>query len=147
MCMFELLGGVGLGLEWGCFGGPKNENIVGYSGEASSDVHRVADLVATRLASKYLEYARTSTSIAKAMQTQRICRAWGHSIARGSARVILDRLGTTWIRRPALAIGEASWTLALSSTSSTRPRLEEAVLNGLFPLNNPPFPAPVILLS
>jgi hypothetical protein len=26
-----------------------------YSGEASSDVHRVADLVATRLASKHLE--------------------------------------------------------------------------------------------
>jgi hypothetical protein len=42
---------------------------MGYSGEASSDVYRVADLVATRLASKHLEYARTSASIAKAMQT------------------------------------------------------------------------------
>jgi hypothetical protein len=41
--------------------------------------------------------------------------------------------GTTWTRRPALAIGGASWTMALSSTSSTRPQLEEAVLNGLFP--------------
>jgi hypothetical protein len=49
--------------------------IVGYSGEASSDVYRVADLEATRLASKHLEYVRTSASIAKAMQTQRICRA------------------------------------------------------------------------
>jgi hypothetical protein len=28
----------------------------------------------------------------KAMQTQRICRAWGHSFARGFARVILDRV-------------------------------------------------------
>jgi hypothetical protein len=33
--------------------------VVGCSGEASSDVHRAADLVATRLASKHLEYART----------------------------------------------------------------------------------------
>jgi hypothetical protein len=66
--------------------------VVGYYGEASSDVYRVADLVATRLASKHLEYARTSASIAKAMQTQRICRAWGHSFARGFARVILDRV-------------------------------------------------------
>jgi hypothetical protein len=66
--------------------------VVGYSGEASSDVHRVADLVATRLASKHLEYIRTPASIAKAMQTQRICRAWGHNFARGFARVILDRV-------------------------------------------------------
>jgi hypothetical protein len=66
--------------------------VVGHSGEDSSDVHRVADLVATRLASKHLDYVRTSVSIAKAMQTQRICRAWGHSFARGFARVILDRV-------------------------------------------------------
>jgi hypothetical protein len=66
--------------------------VVGYSGEASSDVHRVADLVATRLASKHLEYVRTSASIAKVMQTQRICRAWGHSFARGFAQVILNRV-------------------------------------------------------
>jgi hypothetical protein len=66
--------------------------VVGYSDEALSDVHRVADLVATRLASKQLEYLRTLKSIAKAMQTQRICRAWGHSCARGFARVILDRM-------------------------------------------------------
>jgi hypothetical protein len=52
--------------------------VVGYSGEASSDAYRVADLVATRLASKHLDYARTSALIAKAMQTQRICPAWGH---------------------------------------------------------------------
>jgi hypothetical protein len=66
--------------------------VVGYSGEASSDVHRVADLVATRLASKHLDSAGTSKSIAKAMETQRICRAWVHSFARGFARVILDRV-------------------------------------------------------
>jgi hypothetical protein len=66
-------------------------SVEGYSGEAMSDVYRVAGLVATRLASKHLDYVRTSASIAKAMQTQRICRAWGHSFARGFARVILDR--------------------------------------------------------
>jgi hypothetical protein len=56
--------------------------VVGYSGEASLDVYRVADIAATRLASKHLEYIRTPASIAKAMQNQRICRAWGHSFAR-----------------------------------------------------------------
>jgi uncharacterized membrane protein len=66
--------------------------IVGYSGEASSDVYRVADLVATRLAAKHLEYIRTSATTTKAMQTQRTCRAWEHSFARGFARVISDRV-------------------------------------------------------
>jgi predicted GNAT superfamily acetyltransferase len=66
--------------------------VVGYSGEASSAVYRVEDLVATRIASKHLEHARTPKSIAKGMRTQRICRAWGHSFARGFARVILDRV-------------------------------------------------------
>jgi hypothetical protein len=64
---------------------------------------------------------------------QRICRAWGHSFARGFARVILDRVRDNLDQAPVLAIGGASWTLTLSSTSSTRPQLEEAVLNGLFP--------------
>jgi hypothetical protein len=40
--------------------------VVGYSGEASWDLSRVANLVVTRLASKNLEYVRTSASIAKA---------------------------------------------------------------------------------
>jgi hypothetical protein len=66
--------------------------VVGFSGEASSDVHRVANLVATRLASQHLDYFRTSASIAKAMQIKRICRAWGHSFARGFVRVLLDRV-------------------------------------------------------
>jgi hypothetical protein len=79
--------------------------VAGYSGEASSDVHRVADLVATRLASKHLEYVRTSRSIAKAMQTQRICRAWGHSFARGFARVILDRVRDNLDQAP----GSRNW--------------------------------------
>jgi hypothetical protein len=74
--------------SWDGKGGEVLGLVVGYSGEASSDVHRVADLVAYRLASKHLDYVRMSKSIAKAMQTQRIFRAWGHSFARGFARVI-----------------------------------------------------------
>jgi hypothetical protein len=107
--------------------------VVGYSGEASSDVHRVADLVATRLALKHLEYVRTSESIAKAMQTQRICRAWGHFFARGIARVILDRLRDNLDQAPVSRNWGASWTLMLSSTTSTRPQLEEAVFNCFLP--------------
>jgi hypothetical protein len=63
--------------------------VVGHSGEASSDAYHIEDLEATRLASKHLEYIKTLASIAKAMQ--RNCRSWGHSFARGFARVILDR--------------------------------------------------------
>jgi hypothetical protein len=81
---------------------------------------------------------RKSGSIAKAMQIQRIQRAWGHSLhvdSRGSFWIACE---TNLTRRPALAIGAASWTLTLSLTFSTRPRLKKAVLNGLFP--DTPFP-------
>jgi hypothetical protein len=81
--------------------------VVGYCGAASSDIYRVADLVATRLASKHLDYIRTSTSIAKAMQTQRICRAWGHSYARGFARVILDRMRGNLDQAPGSRVWES----------------------------------------
>ena len=69
--------------------------VVGFSGEgreASSDVHLVADFVASRLATKHLEYVRTSASVAKALKAQQIYRAWGHSFAQGFARVILNRV-------------------------------------------------------
>jgi hypothetical protein len=85
--------------------------VVGYSGEASSDVHRVADLVATRLASKHLDYVRTSKSIAKAMRIQRICRAWGHSFALGFARLILDRVRDN----PDQAHGSRNWRSELDA--------------------------------
>jgi hypothetical protein len=94
--------------------------VVGYSGEAPSDVYCLTDLVATRRASKHLEYVRTSESIAKAMQTQPAPGVTPLHV--DSQRAILDRVrdnldqapswiacGTTWIRRPALAV--ASWTL------------------------------------
>jgi hypothetical protein len=85
--------------------------VVGYSGETSSGVYRVADLVATRLASKHLEYVRTSASIAKAMQNQHIYRAWGHSFARGFARVILDRVRDNLDPAP----GSCNWVSELDA--------------------------------
>jgi hypothetical protein len=66
--------------------------IVGYFGGALSDVYRVADLVATRLASKHLGNVRTSAFIVKVMQTKRTCRAWGHPFARGFSWGLLDRV-------------------------------------------------------
>jgi hypothetical protein len=66
--------------------------VVGFAGEASSDVHRLADFVATRLAAKHLDYYRTAFSLAKSMKAQQIHRAWGHSFAQGFARVILNRV-------------------------------------------------------
>ena len=66
--------------------------VVGFSGEASTDVHRVADFVATRLAMKHLNYYRTAFSVAKAAKAHQIHRAWGHAFAQGFARVVLNRV-------------------------------------------------------
>jgi hypothetical protein len=77
--------------------------VVGYSDEASLNICRVADLVATQLASKHLEHVRTSKLIAKAMQTRRICRLGLHVDSRGKSWIACE---STWTRRPALAIGE-----------------------------------------
>ena len=66
--------------------------VVGFTGEASSEVHLVADLVATQLASKHLELFRTAHSTAKSLYTQRIRRSWGHAFALGFAQLILIRV-------------------------------------------------------
>jgi hypothetical protein len=120
--------------------------VVGYSGEASSDVHRVADLVGTRLASKHLDYVRTSKSIAKAMQTQRICRAWGHSFARRFTRVILDRVRGNLDQAP----GSRNWGSELGADAEFNffypPTAGRGRSQRPFLLKHPPFPAPVILL-
>jgi hypothetical protein len=96
--------------------------VVGYSGEASSDVYRVADLVATRLASKHLDYVRMSASIVKAMRTQRIRRAWGHSFVRGFARLILDRVRDNLDQAP----GSRNWGSELDA---------DAEFNFFYPLS------------
>jgi hypothetical protein len=64
--------------------------VVGYSGEASLDVYRVVDLIATRLASKHLENVRTPASIAKAMQPSAFS-------APGVTFFHVDSRGSSWI--------------------------------------------------
>ena len=66
--------------------------VVCFSGEASEDVHKVADFVALELASKHLTYFRTTMTNAKSLYVHRVRRIWGHSFARGFARVLLERL-------------------------------------------------------
>jgi hypothetical protein len=81
------------------------------------------------------------------MQTQRICRALGHSFARGFARVIFDRVRDSLDQAP----GSRNWERELDANaefnffyppSAGRGRFERP-----FPLKHPPFPAPVILLT
>jgi hypothetical protein len=50
-------------------------------------------------------------SIATAVQTQRICRAWGHSFARWFVRVILDRVREYLDQAP----GSCNWGSELDS--------------------------------
>jgi hypothetical protein len=40
------------------------------------------------------------------MRTQRICRAWGHSFARGFARVVLDRVRDNLDQAPVILLIE-----------------------------------------
>ena len=66
--------------------------VVCFSGEASRDVHEIADFVALELASKHLTYYRTTMTNAKSLYTHRIRRTWGHSFARNFSRVLLERI-------------------------------------------------------
>ena len=66
--------------------------VVGAFGEASSDLGRLRDLCAHALAAKHVEYYRMTHAQAKALYRHQLNRKWGHTIARGWARLILDRL-------------------------------------------------------
>jgi hypothetical protein len=68
------------------------------------------------------------------MQTQRICRAWGHSFARGFARVILDRVRDNLDQ----ATGSRYWGIELGADAE--------FLTAFFP-EPPLFSAPVIILT
>ena len=65
---------------------------MGFSGEASQDVHLVADFAAEELAMKHLTYFRMTMANAKALFRHRLHRKWGHTFALGFARVMLERL-------------------------------------------------------
>ena len=59
---------------------------------ASSDLGSLRDLCAHALAAKHVEYYRMTHAQAKALYRHQLNRKWGHTIARGWARLILDRL-------------------------------------------------------
>ena len=65
---------------------------IGAFGEASSDLGSLRDLCAHELAAKDVEYYRMSHGQARALYRPQLNRKWGHTIARGWARLILDRL-------------------------------------------------------
>ena len=66
--------------------------VVGAFGEASSDLGSLRDLCAHELAAKHVEYYRMTHGQARALYRHQLNRKWGHTIARGWARLILDRL-------------------------------------------------------
>ena len=66
--------------------------VVGYAGEASSDVRASGRGRGDSFGIGHLEFVRTTWSVAKVLHTQRIHREWGHSLIRGFARVILERV-------------------------------------------------------
>jgi hypothetical protein len=66
------------------------------------------------------------------MQTQRICRAWGHCFARGFARVILDRVRGNLNPAPGSRNLGSDSEVDAEFNFSTRTRREKAVLNGPF---------------
>ena len=61
-------------------------------GEASSDLGSLRDLCAHELAAKHVEYYRMTPGQANSLYRHQLNRKWGHTIARGWARLILDRL-------------------------------------------------------
>jgi hypothetical protein len=58
--------------------------------------------------------------------------AWGHSFARGFARVILDRVRDNLDPAPGFRICGSELHADAELNFSTRPQLEKAVLNSLF---------------
>jgi hypothetical protein len=66
--------------------------VVGAFGEASSDLRSLRDLCAHELAAKHVEHFRMTNDQARCLFRHQLNRKWGHTIARGWARLILDRL-------------------------------------------------------
>ena len=66
--------------------------VVGIFGESSSDLNSLRDLCANELASRHTELFRISKDQASSLFRHQLNRKWGHTIARGWARLILDRL-------------------------------------------------------
>ena len=66
--------------------------VVGAFGEVSQDVHHLRDVVAEKLVEIHTSYFKIPTNRAKSFVVNLLTRKWGHSIARGWARLLLERL-------------------------------------------------------
>jgi hypothetical protein len=66
--------------------------VVGAFGEASSDLGLLRDLCANEMTSKHVEFFRMTGDQARGLFRHQLNRRWGHAIARGWSRLILDRL-------------------------------------------------------
>jgi len=66
--------------------------VNGRYGDASSDLSLILDLVARKMARKHTAFYNIGFSEAKALFRQKIAHKWGHTIARGWATLLLDRL-------------------------------------------------------
>ena len=62
------------------------------TGNASSDLSLILDLVAREMARKHTAFYNIGFSEAKALFRQKLARKWGHAISRGWATLLLDRL-------------------------------------------------------
>jgi len=78
--------------EYGGAGGRVLGPVVGAFGEASSDLSLLRDLCASEMAQKHIEYFRMTVNQALGLFRHQLNRKWGHTIARGWSRLILDRL-------------------------------------------------------
>ena len=66
--------------------------VVGFFGEASEHMYQIRDLIAINQAKSYQELYRSTNAQANGLHKQQLNRLWGHTFARGWARLILDRL-------------------------------------------------------
>jgi len=87
--------------------------VVGIFGEASSHLGEIRDLIAFEKAKKHCDLSRCTISEASGMYKNSLNRKWGHAIARGWSRLIIDRLRdyvTSQIQHTVITNSEASWT-------------------------------------
>ena len=66
--------------------------VVGFFGEASTDLGNLRDRAATELARRHVEFHRCTVGQGFNLHQHMINRKWGHVIARGWSQLILDRL-------------------------------------------------------
>ena len=66
--------------------------VIGFFGEASSDLAMIRDMVVSPLAKNFCDLFKCSTAEATNLFKTKINRRWGHCIARSWSRLIIDRL-------------------------------------------------------